>query len=729
MAKSLLFWLAFLTLASPLEAKVLHFWQFWPQEWLAPELAKFEAETGITVQVERLTWGDGLNKILTAMAAGQSPDVMEIGSTWVAGFSSGLSPLEPGPLASQLNGWDPAAYQGRFYAVPWTLSTNALFVNLDLLEQAKAELPLDWAGLLDAATKVQGLGGQVRGYGVKTGTYTTSQTFLPFVWSKGTRLLKPQGGTGLLDPAFREALEFYLKLKQVGLFDENPVVRKAFLEGKVGMMLEEPGQVERFKRENPKLRFAVVPLPPPERGGQSIAFGGGQMLAVAKGSASQAEAEQLVRFLVRPEVTAAITSRITTLFPAHKDAAASDFYRNEHPELLVFLQILQQSTAPPSHPRWVEIQEVFSQGLERVMYGLDEPAAALETLQKDIEPLLTPKVRAAQDGADRWGLFLKVLGLTLGLLALGYGLWRAILYQGASPADRAKTAKAWRYNKDTLVFLGPWLLVFGVFSLYPIAHSVYLSFTDFEATDGLPPAWVGWANYGRMWLDPHFWASMGHSFYFVLGTVPAILVLALVLAVVLNQGLRFKTFYRVSFFVPVVTSVMVIAALFVELYGPEGLVNQVASWFGLPERHWLKDPVWALPAIMVMNIWASFGFYTLMLLAGLQAIPQEYYEASGLEGAGKVRQFFTITLPLLRPTLLVAAVMDSILAFQVFGEVLLMTRGGPLRSSETAVYYLYDLAFHRQEMGYASAVAYGVFLVLLAFTGLQWGLYGRKDRP
>ncbi|OGH01239.1 MAG: hypothetical protein A2600_03855 [Candidatus Lambdaproteobacteria bacterium RIFOXYD1_FULL_56_27] len=279
-----------------------------------------------------------------------------------------------------------------------------------------------------------------------------------------------------------------------------------------------------------------------------------------------------------------------------------------------------------------------------------------------------------------------------------------------------------------MVFLGPWILVFGVFSLYPIAHSVYLSFTDFEATDGLPPAWVGWANYGRMWQDPHFWASMGHSFYFVLGTVPAILVLALVLAVVLNQRIRLKTFYRVSFFVPVVTSVMVIAALFVELYSPVGLVNQVLSWVGVPGHHWLKDPNWALPSIMVMNIWASFGFYTLMLLAGLQAIPQEYYEASGLEGAGKVRQFFTITLPLLKPTLLVATVMDSILAFQVFGEVLLMTRGGPLRSSETAVYYLYDLAFHRQEMGYASAVAYGVFLVLLVFTGLQWGWYGKKER-
>ena len=231
------------------------------------------------------------------------------------------------------------------------------------------------------------------------------------------------------------------------------------------------------------------------------------------------------------------------------------------------------------------------------------------------------------------------------------------------------------------------------------------------------PTGIGLSNYVELLNDQHFTNSVWVSLKFVLGTVPPIIVFAIILAVVLNRIKKFRTFYRVSFFMPVVTSVLVIATLFMELYAPTGIINELLSWVGLKGKHWLKDPSWALPSIMWMNIWASFGFYTLMLLAGLQNIPDEYYEASSLEGATPVRQFFTITLPLLRPTILVATLMDTILAFQVFGEIFIMTKGGPLRTTESSVYFLYNAAFHKQEMGYGSAAAYYIFLVLLLFTG------------
>lgn len=284
----------------------------------------------------------------------------------------------------------------------------------------------------------------------------------------------------------------------------------------------------------------------------------------------------------------------------------------------------------------------------------------------------------------------------------------------------SRLARKFRYHLNTGIFLSPWLFVFTVFSIYPIAYSLYLSFTRYKATSVRPPKWIGLRNYEKLLNDDRFLDACWNSFVFVVGTVPVTMILAVLLAVVLNRNLKFRTFYRVSYFMPVVTSLFVIATLFMELYAPTGIINELLSLVGLKKIHWLKDPDWALPAVMFMNIWASFGFYTLMLLSGLQSIPVEYYEASSLEGASRLRQFFTITLPLLKPTILVAVLINSILAFQVFGEIFIMTKGGPLRSTETAVYYLYNVAFHKQKMGYASAAAYWIFLFLALFSILQF---------
>lgn len=294
------------------------------------------------------------------------------------------------------------------------------------------------------------------------------------------------------------------------------------------------------------------------------------------------------------------------------------------------------------------------------------------------------------------------------------------------PSKNSLFGKKLRYHGNTLFFLSPWLAVFSVFSLFPIAYSFYLSFTRFRPTGTRPPFWIGLHNYEKLLQDHHFLNALWNSFYFVIGTVPPIMILATILAVILNQRLRFRTFYRGAYFMPVVTSVLVIATIFLELYAPFGLINRFFELFGWEGKHWLRDVDWALESIMLMNIWSSFGFYTLLILAGLQSIPQEYYEASALEGASTMRQFFTITLPLLKPTLLVAILIDTILAFQVFGEMFIMTKGGPLRSTESAVYYLYNIAFHKQRMGYGSAAAYLIFLILLIFSLTQIWLMRKK---
>jgi multiple sugar transport system permease protein len=293
--------------------------------------------------------------------------------------------------------------------------------------------------------------------------------------------------------------------------------------------------------------------------------------------------------------------------------------------------------------------------------------------------------------------------------------------------QRQKTRK-WFYHLHTFSFLAPWLSVFILFHLYPIGYSLYLSFTKYRASGVSPPRWVGLQNYIRLLEDSYFLNALKNSFFFVIGTVPLTIIIALSLAALLHRKLRFHRFYQAAYFMPVVTTIFVTSTIFIELYSPTGIFNQIVEFFGGEPIHWLRNPNWALRAIMLMNIWASFGFYCLIFLAGLQNIPKEYYEASQIEGASNLRQFFTITIPLLKPMVAVCFIINIILAFQVFGEIYIMTKGGPFRSSETAVYYLYNSAFHKQKMGYAAAAGYYIFLILLILSFLQLKLSKKGKR-
>ncbi len=373
----------------------LKFWQFWSEDWIKPVIEKFEAENpDIRVVLERLTWADGFNKIVTAFAANQAPDVIEVGSTWIAGFSQdgGLKAIEPKDLLRSLSNWEPTYYQGKYYGVPWTLSTGALFYNKDLLAKAGFSAPpKNWDELLKQSKAIQNLSKDIYGYGLKTGAYTTWQKFLPFAWSNGAKLIHSDWKTtGVNSKPFFEAVQFYNLLKQYSLFDENIVVRKQFQSGKLGFMLEEPGQIVRFHKESPSLNFAVTPLPVAPTG-KSVNFAGAQVLAITKNTKNQELAEKLIRFLVRPENTKVITERITTLFPSDKKAVHSDFYQKEHPELLVFLETLKTATSPQAHPRWIEIQEILTEQLERILFG-ENINKALQTAEKRIQFILNEEL-------------------------------------------------------------------------------------------------------------------------------------------------------------------------------------------------------------------------------------------------------------------------------------------------------------------------------------------------
>lgn len=276
-----------------------------------------------------------------------------------------------------------------------------------------------------------------------------------------------------------------------------------------------------------------------------------------------------------------------------------------------------------------------------------------------------------------------------------------------------------RKNRSTVVFLSPWLVSFGIFWVFPLLFSLVLSFLRFNPLRPDLVHFVGLSNFSQALTDPLFWTSLKNTFVFVAGTVPVTTLVAFFLAVAINQRIPCRSLYRSGFFIPSVISIVVISIIFKQLYAPAGLVNKLVESLGGEGRSWLGNPQTSLMAIMVMSVWASFGYYTILFLAGLQAIPSELYEAARIDGSGFWNTLRFITVPMIRPITLFVVVINTIRSFQIFIEIFVMTRGGPLNSTLTSVFYLYDRAFYRFEMGYASAVAYLLFIVIMTFSLLQ----------
>lgn len=285
-----------------------------------------------------------------------------------------------------------------------------------------------------------------------------------------------------------------------------------------------------------------------------------------------------------------------------------------------------------------------------------------------------------------------------------------------------------RQGAVTWTLLAPWILTLLVFWLYPLGYAALLSMSDY-ATLTNERSWVGFDNYRHVLTSDHFYRALWHTVVFTVGTVPVTTALALALAVGVQRRTdrypRFAALLRASYFMPSVTSLVVIALIFTNLYARDGYVNALCGLLGLPypDNGWLLTPSTALVSIMAMDVWIASGYYMVLFLAGMEAIPRELYESAELQGASRWQQFRRITLPLLRPTMLFVVVINTIKSFQIFVEVYVMTKGGPLGATTTLVYDVYHQAFEQSDrMGYASALAYVIFVILLVFSFIQMRL-------
>ena len=273
-------------------------------------------------------------------------------------------------------------------------------------------------------------------------------------------------------------------------------------------------------------------------------------------------------------------------------------------------------------------------------------------------------------------------------------------------------------------FVAPALALIAVFLFLPMAASLLLSFTDFDIyalgrLDRL--RFIGLENYRRLLNDPMFWTALKNTLYFVIVGGPLSVLVSLSAALLVNHRLtRFQGWFRTLLFLPVVTTLVAVAVVWRYLYHPRhGFINYVLGWVGLPPIDWLGDTDWAMPAIILMAVWKNFGFNMVVFIAGLQSIPRRLYEAAEIDGADGWAQFRHITLPMLAPTFLFVTVITLIGSFQLFAEPYVMTQGGPADSTLSVALLMFQEGFRWWNLGYAAAVAFVLFLIILAGTLLQ----------
>ncbi|MCD7097275.1 sugar ABC transporter permease [Stenotrophomonas sp. MMGLT7] len=281
------------------------------------------------------------------------------------------------------------------------------------------------------------------------------------------------------------------------------------------------------------------------------------------------------------------------------------------------------------------------------------------------------------------------------------------------------------------IFAAPALLVIGMFFGVPVLAALVLSLTDFDLyalADSSHLRFVGLGNYLELLRTPLFWKSLWNTTYFVIVGVPLSIAVSLGAALLLNaKAARFKPLFRTALFAPVVTTLVAVAVIWRYLFHIKyGLVNWALGHVGISPIDWLGDPNWAMPTIMLFAVWKNFGYNMVILLAGLQGIPQDLYEAARIDGASRWKQFLHITLPLLGPVLMLVGVITISGYFQLFAEPYVMTRGDPLQSTVSVLYFMFEEGFKWWNLGRASAVAFLLFLIILAVTTVMLRFGRRK---
>lgn len=291
--------------------------------------------------------------------------------------------------------------------------------------------------------------------------------------------------------------------------------------------------------------------------------------------------------------------------------------------------------------------------------------------------------------------------------------------KGAPAAADTKRARRRTANLTGWAFFAPFGIFFGLFLIWPILYGLYLSFTGTTLT-GANADFVGFANYAEALGDPDMWRSMANTLWFtVLSTIPLVLI-ALVMALLVDLGLPGQWLWRLSFFLPFLLASTVASLIWVWMFNPQlGLINAMLAPFGVEPIAWLQDPAWAMHGVVIDTVWWTIGFNFLLYLAALQNIPEQQYEAASIDGAGKWRQLFSITIPQLGPTTGLILILQVLASLKVFDQIYQMTSGGPGGSTRSAVLYIFETGFTGYRFGYSAAISFVFFAIIIVVSLVQ----------
>ncbi len=272
------------------------------------------------------------------------------------------------------------------------------------------------------------------------------------------------------------------------------------------------------------------------------------------------------------------------------------------------------------------------------------------------------------------------------------------------------------YKKYTpYFFLLPALTVLLVFFFVPFFQTIGLSFFDYSNSI-YNPTFNGIDNYIKLFKEPIFYKVMFNTFMYLIIAVPFLVIFPLFIAILINQKIRGVTLYKILIYFPVIVSIVVAAIAFKWLYAGQGILNYILSLLHVKPIGWLVDPNWALFSVAIVTIWKGIGYYMMIYLASLMSVPQDLYEAADIDGANFIQKHLTVTVPHLMPTIALVSTISTISAMKVFAEIYVMTKGGPLNSSKTIVYYIYERAFENLDLGYASALAVILLIIVMIFS-------------
>ncbi len=712
------------------------------------------------------------DKMLRATAGGVPPDVAVFDRYRVASYAARnafipLDELAKGEVQAKdffKAPWEECFYDGRMYAVPYDTDVRILYYNRALFRQAGLDPnrpPRTWKELQacsDAIKKRREGSSRLERVGYLP-IYGNVGSLYLYGWQKGGEFMSPDGRRATLnDPnnvaaltwvrdfIAKDGLESLMTLQQ----GFGPEAQNPFITGKIAMVVWDVGAVDIIKRYGRHLDWATAPCPYADDGVPAT-WSGGFSLVLPRGTRNVEGAWAFCKHILS-DASQRHMAGYSDKLPARRESADESLYekylrmrqqkeaaenagegpeqkaaraarnRAERARMRAFWRLaidqMKYSRYRPVTPAGSIIVTELQVAVDHVVHGKLTPQKALDQANCEVQKLLDRfhEKQEALGPPVNWTVLASCLGGAL-LLLLAVRGWFSYRRIKALSIHRRQALAGY-------MFAAPAILGLALFTLGPIVMSAVYSLTRYEILT--PATWAGLRNYRELFTeDRYFLKAMWNTFYFAAVSVPVNVTLALGLALLLNRRIRGRALYRTCFYLPTVMPMVAGSLLWMWLFNGEyGLVNVVLDYLHLPAVPWLTNEYCSKPALIVMGMW-GVGGGMIIFLAALQGVPRTLYEAADIDGAGSWRKFWNVTLPMISPAMFFMVVMGLIGALQVFTQAYLVTQGGPVNSTLFYVLYLYREAFENLHMGYASAMAWVLFIVILAITGVQFVLAKR----